>query len=123
MTIDLYGPLGIRKYVWTCLGLSRSPLVFKLAIHELVPRPDQYPPDWDSWSVSHQLEEPPLSQESLHELVEYSGSGWSLYQDRLLRVEAAVLRHRIPSFGFVITERSSPGRLDTVREAQCSFQV
>ena len=26
---------------------------------------------------------------------------------------AAALRHRIPSYGFVITEKSSPGRLNT----------
>ena len=115
VTIDLYGPLGIRKYVWTCLGLSRSPLVFRLAIHELVPRPDQYPPDWDSWQVSHVMEEPPLPQESFHELLEHSEGSWSLHQDRMVRVEAAVLRHRIPSFGFVVTERSSPGRLDTAK--------
>ena len=116
MTIDLYGPLGIRKYVWTCLGLSQSPLVYNLAIHELVPRPDQYPPDYHSWNISNQMDESPLPQESFHELVEESEGGrWSLYRDRMLKVEAAVLRHRIPCWGFVVTERSSPGRLDTVK--------
>ena len=119
VTIDLYGPEGLRKYVWTCLGLSRSPLVFKLAVHELIPRADQYPPDWDSWQLNHEMTERPLPQESFYERLEYSEAvrGWSLHQDKMLRVEAAVLRHRIPSFGFVITERSSPGRLDTEKLA------
>ena len=36
-------------------ALCRSPLIYKLAIHELIPRPDQYPPDWDSWPVQHEL--------------------------------------------------------------------
>ena len=120
VTIDLYGPEGLRKYVWTCLGLSRSPLVFKLAVHEIIPREDQYPPDWDTWEVSHQMTERPLPQESSYERLEYSEAvrGWSLHQEKMLRVEAAALRHRIPSFGFVITERSSPGRLDTDKLAE-----
>ena len=88
-------------------------------MHEIIPREDQHPPDWDTWDVSQEMTEPPLPQESFYERLEYSEAvrGWSLHQDKMVRVEAAVLRHRIPSFGFVITERSSPGRLDTEKLA------
>ena len=66
------------------------------------------------------MTERPLPQESSYSRLEYSEAvgGWSLYQDKMLRVEAAVLRHRIPSFGFLITERNSPGRLNTARLAE-----
>ena len=94
--------------------------MFRLAVHEIIPRADQYPPDWDSWQVGHQMTEPPLAQESSYERLEYSEAvrGWSLHQDKMVRVEAEALSHRIPSFGFVITERSSPGRLDTDKLAE-----
>ena len=36
-------------------------------------------------------------------------------QEAGLNVVAAALRHRVPSWGFVITERSGPGRLNTER--------
>jgi len=56
LEISLYGPHGIRKLVQTVLGLSRSPLAFRLSVHELIPRPDMYPDDWDMWEIEHQLQ-------------------------------------------------------------------
>lgn len=54
--ISLYGPHGLRKLVQTVLGLSRSPLVFRLSVHEMIPRPDMYPEDWDKWDIQHELQ-------------------------------------------------------------------
>jgi hypothetical protein len=31
--------------------------LFSLSVIELVPRTDQYPPEWDAWPVQHQLDE------------------------------------------------------------------
>jgi hypothetical protein len=28
-TLEIYGPLGLRKFITTALGISRSPLVYK----------------------------------------------------------------------------------------------
>jgi ribonuclease Z len=39
--IDVFGPLGLRKYLTTSLSLARSPLPYKYRICELVPDPDQ----------------------------------------------------------------------------------
>jgi len=121
--VELYGPLGLRKYVTTCLGLSRSPLIYKLAIHEMIPRPDQHPPDWDAWPVQHELTDPPLPQEASYRRVQYSEDTrcWDLAHEGFwgpgagsgVRVVAAALRHRIPSWGFLVIEPSSPGKLDT----------
>lgn len=116
-TVELYGPVGIRKYVQTTLGLSRSPLAFTLAITEMEPRPDQFPPDWGDWPIDQELTEPPLPQEASYRRVRSSpgpgAGGWHLLQEGGWRVEAAALKHRIPSFGFLLSEAPSPGRLDS----------
>jgi ribonuclease Z len=52
--LDIYGPLGLRKYITTCLALARSPLPFKYNIHELVPDEDQFPPEWNDWQVDQE---------------------------------------------------------------------
>lgn len=40
-------------------------------------------------------------------------TSWPLLDTSFLKVEAIALKHRIPSFGFVITEKPSPGKLDS----------
>ena len=45
--IEIYGPKGLRKFIHTTLGLSRSGLIFRIAIFEMTPRPDMYPADWE----------------------------------------------------------------------------
>jgi len=103
--------------VTTSLSLSRSPLIYKVVIHEMIPRLDQYPDDWKSWDFEHEQTDLTLPQEKSHSRVSFDeDSGcWPLVQDTGLTVVAAALRHRVPSWGFVITERSGPGRLNTER--------
>jgi len=47
--------------------------------------------------------------------VEVSDGSWNIFRNSHFSVSAAALKHRIPSFGFVITESSSPGSLDTTK--------
>lgn len=123
-TVDLYGPLGIRKMVLTALELSSSPLSYTLNIHELFWDEDQFPenaqppPD----RARYQLAEGDLDDRQSQLLV---GGGshrivhpcrepcrmWDLC-DGHVRVIAGAIRHRIPSYGFVITEKDMPGSLD-----------
>lgn len=49
--LDIYGPIGLRKFITTSLSLARSPLPYKYNITELIPDKDQYPKDWDDWKV------------------------------------------------------------------------
>ena len=49
--VDVYGPQGIRKYLLTSLELSRSGFNYKINIHELVPRENQFPSDWEEWNT------------------------------------------------------------------------
>jgi len=116
--IELYGPHGIRKFVTTSLGLARSPLVFKLSVIELVPRPDQYPSNWADWPVDHEVQDQfKLPTECEYRRVECSKEEkcWNLFSKNGMTVKAAALVHRIPSFGFHIQEADGPGSLDAVK--------
>jgi len=42
--VEIYGPLGLRKFLHTTLGLSGSSLMIRISVTELVPRPDMYHP-------------------------------------------------------------------------------
>jgi len=112
--IELYGPTGIRKFVTTALGLSRSPLVFSLSVIEIVPTQQQYPADWDSWKVDHHLQEEfKLPQECGYRKVECNKDEfWPLLSSKGFKVNAAALEHRIPSFGFCVRESDGAGSLD-----------
>jgi len=124
-TIHLYGPLGLRKYLTTCLALSRSPLIFNITVHEIIPRSDQYPEDWETWPVQHELSDSPLPQEKLCSRVEYDDKVkcWNLFSEKGLTVSAAALKHRIPSFGFIIKEKDSPGRLNTEKLSELGISA
>lgn len=111
--IELYGPVGVRKFVQVTLGLSRSPLVFRLAIIEMEPRPDQFPEDWNEWPYENELLESPLPQESSYERKTFLDNCWNIFDSAYVKVEAVALKHRIPSFGFVVTEKTSVGKLDS----------
>ena len=54
--VDIYGPIGLRKYLITSLEIARSAPNFRFNIHELVPESDQYPQDWNEWKVEHQYD-------------------------------------------------------------------
>ncbi len=124
--IDLYGPLGLRKLVATCLELSQSPLPYKCRIHEMVPRLDQFATDEDPgleryrdvavsarfpWSAG-------LGDDDCAEEIQFDDrlGGWSLLcGEGQPTVVAGAIVHRVPSFAFVVQERDSPGALDMER--------
>lgn len=112
VTVTLYGPVGLRRFVTTSLGLSRSPLVYQLRVVEMEPRQDMYPEDWHQWDVP-QEDDHRLPCEVSYSKVECKDGSWQLFSEGGVSVVAAALVHRIPSFGFVITEAASPGQLDS----------
>ena len=62
------------------------------------------------------VREPPLPQEVSYRRVWGDAAGrWPLLKAGHITVAAAVLVHRVPSFGFLVTEPAAPGRLDTDR--------
>eukprot|EP00092_Neocalanus_flemingeri_P075943 GFUD01094152.1.p1 GENE.GFUD01094152.1~~GFUD01094152.1.p1 ORF type:complete len:244 (+),score=69.96 GFUD01094152.1:368-1099(+) len=59
--------------------------------------------------------ESPLPQECNYSRIEFDSISkcWNVLEDPQFVVFAAALKHRIPSFGFIIEEKSSPGKLDS----------
>ena len=128
--VHLYGPLGIKKLVATCLELSQSPLPYRCRIHEMVPRLDQFVTKEDpslqryridgsdtnfAWTVG--MEEDGFSEEIAFD--EGLG-GWRLHVDKSgvqASVVAAAIVHRVPSFGFLLRESDAPGSLDVGKAA------
>ncbi|NXR75953.1 RNZ1 protein, partial [Pycnonotus jocosus] len=114
--VDIYGPLGLRSFLWRSLELSHSQLLFPYAVHELVPTRDQCPAeefkDFSGWDSSEALPQGPPGRVLRLDPGEDS---YLLLEDEQLVVRAFRLFHRVPSFGFVLQEKPRPGRLDVRR--------
>ncbi|NXX25140.1 RNZ1 protein, partial [Nicator chloris] len=111
--VDIYGPLGLRSFLWRSLELSHSQLLFPYTVHELVPTPDQCPPeefkDFSGWDRGEALPQGPPGR-VLH--LDPEEDSYLLVEDEQLVVRAFRLFHRVPSFGFVLEEKPRPGKLD-----------
>ncbi|NXR61375.1 RNZ1 protein, partial [Rhadina sibilatrix] len=108
--VDIYGPLGLRSFLWRSLELSHSQLLFPYTVHELVPTPDQCPAeefkDFSDWDRGEGLPQGRV----LH--LEPGEDSYLLVEDEELVVRAFRLFHRVPSFGFVLEEKPRPGKLN-----------
>ncbi|NXM85524.1 RNZ1 protein, partial [Oenanthe oenanthe] len=111
--VDIYGPLGLRSFLWRSLELSHSQLLFPIAVHELVPTPDQCSPeefrDFSGLDRAEGLGRGPPGRVLRLDPGEES---FLLLEEEQLEVRAFRLFHRVPSFGFVLEEKPRPGRLD-----------
>lgn len=112
-TLEIYGPLGLRRYVRESLNLSRSPLNFQYVVHELVPKEWQYPEDLRGWKIDEEANCSLHPQEILGKKIESTGNTWILFEDAHGSVRAGPLVHRVPCFGFVIQEHDTPGTLNS----------
>ncbi|XP_064646841.1 zinc phosphodiesterase ELAC protein 1-like [Lineus longissimus] len=112
-TVEIYGPIGLRKFLRTSLELSRSMLGFSYVVHELLPLAACYPADWNEWPVQHESDDRLHVNEEAGSLIEADeGQVWQVYEDEMVSIKAGWLVHRIPSFGYVIEEKPIAGRLD-----------
>lgn len=119
--IEIYGPHGLRRYIRENLSLSRSILTFKYVVHELMPVKEQYEsnrlddPDWDEWKPEHSCSSEQVHVSELHcsRNIEFdiNTRSWPLIMDGTIKVVAGILRHRVPTFGYVFTEDDKPGKL------------
>ncbi|XP_074850451.1 zinc phosphodiesterase ELAC protein 1 [Carettochelys insculpta] len=110
--VEIYGPLGLRNFIWRSLELSHSQLLFPYVVHELVPTPDQCPPE--EFKELSYIDRDVFSKEvqgrTLHlDPVEKS---YALVNNQQFVVKAFRLFHRIPSFGFLVEEKQRTGKLN-----------
>ncbi|PSN39332.1 Zinc phosphodiesterase ELAC protein 1 [Blattella germanica] len=112
--LEIYGPRGLRKFVRDTLILSKSALTYGYVVHELIPVAEQYPEDWNLWptedvamGATHPQEKPGKDISANDDLI------WNLFENQNVSVKAGPIKHKIPSFGFVIVERDEPGKLDS----------
>ncbi|NWW03389.1 RNZ1 protein, partial [Oreocharis arfaki] len=111
--VDIYGPLGLRSFLWRSLELSHSQLLFPYAVHELVPTRDQCPAEeFKDFSGLDRDEGPPQGPPGRLLHLDPDDDSYLLVEDEQLVVRAFRLFHRIPSFGFVLEEKPRPGRLN-----------
>lgn len=69
------------------LELARSPLGYKLHIHELIPKADQYPSDWNDWKVDHERDYPEPKEESVEKIpFDLETKSWPLFETSTVKV-------------------------------------
>lgn len=110
--LEIFGPHGLRRYIRECLSLSRSMLNFSYVVHELMIAEYQYPDDWQDWKVDNDDHGNLHPQEIRGRSIECDDGVWQVFSGSSATVVAGAAVHSIPSFGFVVTEADSPGRLD-----------
>lgn len=112
--LEIFGPVGLRRFIRTSLELSRTMLGFSYIVHEMKVLPCQIPPDVQKWKIEDSCNEQRLHpNERKGCLIEAdSDNVWTLLSNDKISVKAVYLKHRIPSFGFCIQEAASPGKLD-----------
>ncbi|NWT07506.1 RNZ1 protein, partial [Mionectes macconnelli] len=111
--VDIYGPLGLRSFLWRSLELSHSQLLFPYRVHELVPTRDQCPAEeFRDFSQLDGGEVPPQGPQGRVLRLDPGEGSYLLEEDEQLVLRAFRLFHRVPSFGFVLEEKPRPGRLN-----------
>ncbi|KFU85814.1 Zinc phosphodiesterase ELAC protein 1, partial [Chaetura pelagica] len=109
--VDIYGPLGLRDFIWRSMELSHSQLLF--FVHELVPTQDQCPEEeFKDFSYLDRDEGFPKGTQGRILHLDPVESSYLLVEDEQLVVKAFRLFHRVPSFGFVVEEKPRPGKLN-----------
>ncbi|XP_073989469.1 zinc phosphodiesterase ELAC protein 1-like isoform X1 [Rhodnius prolixus] len=111
--LEIYGPLGLKRYLRESLNLSRSPLTFQYVVHELIPPQDVLSEEIKQWAILEEAEGLLHLQEKLGKQIGSEANTWHLFEDDKVKVEAGFLIHRIPTFGFVIKEKPVQGSLKT----------
>lgn len=111
--IEIYGPVGLRDFIWRTMELSHTELVFPYVVHELVPTVDQCPTEELQESVQvDKTDNPPKEGEGRTILLDSEENSYLLVDDEQFVVKAFRLFHRIPSFGFSVVEKKRPGKLN-----------
>nr|XP_051707908.1 zinc phosphodiesterase ELAC protein 1 isoform X2 [Oryctolagus cuniculus] len=111
--IEIFGPVGLRDFIWRTMELSHTELVFPYVVHELVPTADQCPTEaLKELAQVHPADGPPKEGQGRTILLDPEEDSYLLVDDEQFVVKAFRLFHRIPAFGFSVMEKKRPGKLN-----------
>ncbi|KFV98626.1 Zinc phosphodiesterase ELAC protein 1, partial [Eurypyga helias] len=100
--VDIYGPLGLRNFIWRSMELSHSQLTR-----------DQCPTEeFEEFSYLDRDEVNPQGAQGRMLHLDPVENSYLLHEDEQLVLKAFRLFHRIPSFGFVVEEKPRTGKLN-----------
>ncbi|XP_044148606.1 zinc phosphodiesterase ELAC protein 1 [Bufo gargarizans] len=120
--VDIYGPVGLRSFIRMSLEVSHSWLVFPYTVHEFLPSEDQCPAEeFRDFSKYTGDCFPPTPEDRIIS-ADLTDGTYCLLENEQFTVKAFKLYHRIPSFGFVITEKDRPGRLNVSKLQELGIQ-
>ncbi|NWR79595.1 RNZ1 protein, partial [Centropus unirufus] len=110
--VEIYGPLGLRDFMWRTMELSHSQLLFPYTVHELVPTRDQCPAE-EFKDFSYLAQDQGSAQGPQGRILHLDPieNSYLLVEGEKLVLKAFRLFHRIPSFGFVLEEKPRSGKL------------
>ena len=105
--MELYGPVGLGRYLRTSLGLSGTELMRPYVVHEI---------DIENTSTA-QVDASELSPNEVPGTIirRQSDGSFVLFETPDYKVEAGVLSHRLPCVGFVITESPTVGTVNVAK--------
>ncbi|KAI0065905.1 Metallo-hydrolase/oxidoreductase [Artomyces pyxidatus] len=104
--LEIYGPLGTRAYIRNGLTYTYTNLGAPYVVHEL--RFPADPPDGDFTSLPLHPSELPTGQN----IAQSDGIWPNIFENELISVSAAPLRHSVPCVGYVVAEAPVPGKMD-----------
>lgn len=121
--VDIYGPLGLRHFLWQTMELSHSKLLFPYVVHELVPKPDQCPvEEMKELSFVDRSDTSPEEVKGKTIYLDPIEDAYTLVDNGQFVMKAFRLFHRIPSFGFVVEEKPRTGKLNTQKLKELGVQ-
>ncbi|XP_004579549.2 zinc phosphodiesterase ELAC protein 1 [Ochotona princeps] len=111
--IEIFGPVGLRDFIWRTMQLSHTELVFPYVVHELVPTADQCPAEALRELAGMDKADSPAAQgQGRTILLDSEEDAYLLVDEEQFVVKAFRLFHRIPAFGFSVMEKKGPGKLN-----------
>ncbi|XP_037228351.1 zinc phosphodiesterase ELAC protein 1-like [Falco rusticolus] len=111
--LDIYGPLGLRNFIWRSMELSHSQFLFPYTVHELVPTRDQCPSEeFKEFCHLDRDEVSPQGTQGRILHLDPVENSYLLVEGEEIVLKAFRLFHCIPSFGFVVEEKPRTGKLN-----------